>query len=1059
MTDKLKVKDVNSPNGKGMKHEDSLTLTRRDFLKTSAFVGGAAALAGAMPWTMGWATGDPNRAAAPLGKEFGYPLNKSENLIYSVCLNCHTACTIKVKLQEGVVVKVDGNPYSPMNLMPHLTEDTPLAEAAKVDAKLCPKGQASVQVLYDPYRVRKVLKRAGPRGSNKWVTVEWDQFIDEVVNGGDLFGEGNVPGLKDIYKLRDPELSKELAADAAAVASGDMTLDEFKAKHADHLDLLIDPDHPDLGPVNNQFVFQAGRIEHGRKELGKRFTKASFGSVNFYEHTTICEQSHHIAYKMATGKSHMKPDMLYTEFVIFFGTGAFEANFGPTPMTEKVTDSLVRRNFKFAVVDPRLSKTAAKAWKWLPIQPGTDAALAMGMVRWIIENERYDATFLENPNKAAAEADDEVAYTDATWLVRTDEMVFLQAADAGLEVPEGSEPYLVMTEEGPALADQAEAGLLEGEFEVNGIKVKPVFQLLKEQAQEKTLSEYAAICGISEADIVALADEFTSHGKKAAAELYRGPVQHTNGYYNGQAIITLNALIGNVNWKGGLMVGGGHWHEDGSKKGQPFPKSEVAGGAPGGFKAFGVKLTREGATYEKTTLFQRDGYPAKRPWYPFTGNVYQEIIPSAEDGYPYPIQALLIHKGTPALASPAGHDNIRVLRDPKKIPLVIACDVVIGETSMYADYIIPDLTYLERWATPHTTPDVPIAVSKVRQPAATPLTEIVTVDGEEMPISLEAFMIAVGKKLGLPGFGKDGLGAGWNFDRPEDFYLKLVANLAFGDKEDGSQKLPAADEEEMRIFREARRHLPKAVFDEEKWKRAVPADLWPGVVYLLNRGGRFEPYSKAYKGNKLAHQWKGTWHLFAEKVAKGKNSLTGERFSGLPLVQPPTDASGQSMPTEAEYDLHLITYKEVIGGQSRTISAPWIQAAVLPENFILMNRLDAIKRGLKDGDRARIVSASLPDARVDLGDGRTYEVVGRVKVVEGIRPGTVAVSWSYGHWAYGSNDVEVDGQLVKGDPRRGSGIVPNPAMWIDPVLKNVCLTDPIGGSASFYDTRVKVEKA
>ncbi|RME78345.1 MAG: twin-arginine translocation signal domain-containing protein, partial [Chloroflexi bacterium] len=345
MTTKMKTPNVKSDNG--ILNEE---ISRRDFIKTSAFVGGTAALAGGLPWIA--ADGSPDRGAAsvPAGKGAEYPLSQAENVIYSICLNCHTACSIKTKIQNGQLVKIDGNPYSPMNLLPHLPEDTPITEAAKVDAKLCPKGQAGVQIYNDPYRLRRVLKRVGPRGSGKWQTIDFNQAIDEIVNGGDLFGEGHVDGLKDIYKLRDPELSKELAADASAVASGKMTVDEFKQKHAAHLDLLIDPDHPDLGPVNNQFVFLGGRIEHGRKELAKRFTYNSFGSTNFYLHTTICEQSHHVAYKMMSGKDHMKPDFLSAEFVIFFGTGAFEANFGPTPMAELVTDSLVRHNFKIAVV-------------------------------------------------------------------------------------------------------------------------------------------------------------------------------------------------------------------------------------------------------------------------------------------------------------------------------------------------------------------------------------------------------------------------------------------------------------------------------------------------------------------------------------------------------------------------------------------------------------------------------------------------------------------------------------------------------------------------------------
>jgi len=1047
-------------------------VSRRDFLKTSAFVGGTGILATQVPLAMrkvapGGNGSSLSGAAATAGV---YPLDKPEHVIYSICLQCHTACTNKVKVVDGIAVKVDGNPYSPMNLLPHLAEDTPVAEAAKVDGKLCPKGQSAIQTTYDPYRVRRVLKRKGPRGSGQWEAVDFNQAIDEIVNGGDLFGEGPVPGMKDIYKLRDAKLSKEMAGDAANVGKGKMSVADFKAKYADSLDVLIDPDRPDLGPLNNQFVFQCGRIEHGRKELGKRFTGPGFGSKNFFEHTTICEQSHHIAHKEMTrdlkkgkGKEHLKPDILNAEFVIYFGTGAFEANFGPTPMAEKVTDSLVNHNFKIAVVDPRLSKTAAKAHWWVPIKPGTDAALAMGMVRWIIDNKRYDKAYLENPNNDAAQADNETTSTDATHLINLDTMLFLTPEEAGLERPvdKDGKPlpyiYVVMTESGPALHTKAEAGMLEGEFTVNGIKAKPVFQLLTERAQEKTTSEYAAICGIPEKTIVELADEFTSHGKKAAIDFYRGPVQHTNGYYNASALLTLDALIGNADWAGGLQAGGGHWHEDGSKKGAPFPKSNVAGGAPGGYKAFGYKLTREGSHYEDSTYFQTDNYPAKRPWYPFTGNVYQEIIPSAGDGYPYPIKALLINKGTPAMASPAGHATIEILRDTKKVPLLLACDVVIGETSMFADYIIPDLSFLERWATSHTTPDVMTKISKVRQPAAAPLTEIVTVDGEEMPISLEAFIIAVGKKLGLPGFGKDGLGEGFNFDRPEQFYLKLAANLAFGDKEDGSDQLPAADEQEMAVFRAARAHLPPAVFDEAVWKAAVTPDVWPSVVTLLNRGGRFESASKTYDGDKVHHKWGGTWHLYPERVAKAKNSLSGERFSGLPLYEPAKDASGKEIKDDG-YDMKLITFKEITGGHSRTIGNYWTNIAIQPENFVLLNRADAAGRGLGDGDEVIITSATLPDGKFSLGNGTDVAVKGKVRTIEGLAPGTVAVSWHYGHWAYGGNDVVVDGQTIKGDRRRISGVLPNPAMRIDPAVNAVCLTDPIGGSASFYDTKVKLQK-
>lgn len=1052
--DNIDLSPVDAPGTKGR-----TSITRRDFMKTSALVGGSIAMAGSLPALAHMAGGivEPTAAMASAA----YPLNDPENSIYSICLSCHTACTLKAKIQDGVLVKVDGNPFSPMNLLPNLAETTSLAVAAKNDAKICPKGQSSVQIAYDPYRIRKVLKRAGKRGDGAWESIEFGQFIDEVVNGGDLFGEGPVDGLKDIYKLRDPDLSTELAADTDSVVAGEMTVADFKQKHAAHLDLLIDPDHPDLGPVNNQFIFLGGRVEHGRKELCKRFTYDGFGSVNFYLHTTICEQSHHIAFLQMTGdKDHMKPDLLSTEFAIFFGTGAFESNFGPTPMAEQVTDSLIRNKFKYAVVDPRLSKTAAKAWKWVPVVPGGDGALAMGMIRWIIDNDRFDSTYLAAPSMAAAEAAGEISFTDATHLVRLDDMVFLTAEDAGLEPPLDADGQpvsgarVVMTETGPALADTALAGLLQGEFTVNGVTAKPSFQLLADRARENSLADYSDICGIAEADIVELADEFTSHGRRAATDMYRGPVQHTNGYHNGQAIITLNVLIGNVNHRGGLTAGGGHWHEDGSKGGAPFPKSVIAA-APGGLTKWGIHINRQEASYDKTTLFE--GFPAKRPWYPFSNDIYQHVIPSAAAGYPYKAKFVLTNMGTVALASPAGHAQIEMLKDPSKIPLFVACDIVIGETSMFADYILPDLTYMERWGVSHTSPVIMTKMSKLRQPTMAPLTELVEVDGQQMPISLEAFYIAVGKELELAGFGKDSLGAGFAFDRPEQYFLAMTANLAFGDQEDGSETLPAADDEEMRIFREARRHLPPAVYDEEVWKRSVPAELWQSVIYLLNRGGRFEPSDKLYKDDEWhAHTWKGRWNLYVEAVAKVKDSMTGERFDGLPKWQPVKDAIGNEI-DDGDFDLTLITFKEIWEGQSRSRGSDWLQKAVSHKNYLQMNSSDAAAKDIESGDHARLVSATLPTGEFDVGDGRTYAVEAEVKVMEGMRPGTVGLSWR-GHWAYGSNDVVIDGETIKGDPARASGTVPNPAMRIDPVVGDVCLTDPIGGSASFYDTKVRVER-
>ena len=251
---------------------DAKSMDRRQFLKSSAFVGGCVWLAG----EMGGCSSSETHVNDPVG---AYKLAYPENVIYTTCLQCHVDCQVKAKLWGGVMAKLTGNPYSPQNYLPHLPYETSLARAVKADGKLCAKGQSGIQTYYDPYRIRKVLKRAGKRGENKWQVIPFDQFINEVVKGGQLFKRlgdtSHYPGFDEVYALRDRALAKQMAEDAKKFGIGRMSLEDFKKKYADHLDKLIDPDHPDLGPKNNAFVFCAGRIEHGRKELMKWFTHQS----------------------------------------------------------------------------------------------------------------------------------------------------------------------------------------------------------------------------------------------------------------------------------------------------------------------------------------------------------------------------------------------------------------------------------------------------------------------------------------------------------------------------------------------------------------------------------------------------------------------------------------------------------------------------------------------------------------------------------------------------------------------------------------------------------------
>jgi tetrathionate reductase subunit A len=411
-------------------------LSRRDFLKMAGMTTGITAFLGSLPHVQG---------AMALSAEAGsaYPLNEAGNQIYSICQQCNTQCGIKVKLLNGVAVKIDGNPFSPWNLVPHLAYDTPVSETAKIDAPLCPKGQAGLQAAYDPYRLVKVLKRAGKRGENKWQTISFEQAIDEIVNGGKLFagvpGEANrvVEGLNDLWALRDPKVMKDMSNAIKAIwAEKDAEkkkalVEQFKVDFSDHLDKMIDPDHPDFGPKNNQILYFWGRKKGGRSDIAHRFFGSGLGTTNRHGHTTVCQGSLYFAGKAmseqwdnATGKftggvkAYWQGDTASAQFVIFVGASPFEGNYGPTNRAPRITQRVADGQMKYVVIDPRLSKVAAKAWKWLPNKPGTEGAIALALIQWVIANQRFDARYLATANKAAAKAAGEPTWSNAAWLVK-----------------------------------------------------------------------------------------------------------------------------------------------------------------------------------------------------------------------------------------------------------------------------------------------------------------------------------------------------------------------------------------------------------------------------------------------------------------------------------------------------------------------------------------------------------------------------------------------------------------------------------------------------------------
>lgn len=477
----------------------------------------------------------------------------ADDVILSMCNNCNSYCTIKVRVTDAadgkqandgataLVRKIAGNPYSPLNSQPYAPipyatrpeealapgDDMAVAGRASNGGMICLKGQAGIQLVHDRFRITQPLRRVGERGSDEWETVSWDTALDEIVNGSPALG---TPGIAEWYAYAP---KKQVEADVALVESGEMTKDAFAAKWADK---LIDVEHPDLGPKSNLFCSAGGDRMF---LIGDRLTQLGFGSVNNFNHGGVCGMTGvmaNVRTHPTTNHKRMYADIDHCECLIIWGTEPMTANKGPSWLAPRL--SVAReRGMKLYVVDPRQGRSASKADVWLPVIPGKDAELAFAMMSWIIANERYDAAYLSAPSKKAAAALGEPTWSDATHLVAVDlpnrPIVTAKALGRAGEVGANGEALaddarFVLVDGELTLADAAEGAadlLVDAEIDIKGkpARVKSVFQLLKERVEERTLEEYAADAGIEPSVVEEVAREFTSHGKRACVMSYRGP--------------------------------------------------------------------------------------------------------------------------------------------------------------------------------------------------------------------------------------------------------------------------------------------------------------------------------------------------------------------------------------------------------------------------------------------------------------------------------------------------------------------------------------------------------
>ena len=929
----------------------------------------------------------------------------------SSCMGCWTQCGVRVRVdtRSNRILRVAGNPYHPLATTNPAPMEKPVREVYAMlggesglegRATSCARGSSMFEQQNSPYRILTPMKRVGARGEGQWKTISFEQLIEEVCEGGNLFGEGHVDGLRAIL---------------------------------DH-QTLIDPENPEYGPKSNQLLFTDASNE-GRTPLIRRFAQQSFGTVNFSNHGAYCGQSFRIGAAAALGSlsamPHGKPDWSSARFGLFIGAAPAQSGNPFQRQGRELAQARTRREdaFRYVVVSPVLptssSFAAGSGNRWVAVKPAGDLALAMGLIRWILENARFDARALSQPGPAAMAAAGEASWTNATHLVFADPKhprfgTCVRGADMGWP-KEGDEKtpdvYVVQLADGTfaphTVASSAELfvdmPLAMSALGGDPVRIASALTMLREQALRLSLDEYAEQCGVPRAEIEALAQEFTSYGKRAVADAHGGTMSGA-GFYTAYAISMLNTLVGNLNVRGGLVLDAGPFGPFG-----PGPRYDFSS-FPGKVDPKGVALSRTRFPYEKTSEFRRkkaagqSPYPAAAPWYPSVGGLSNEMLASGLAGYPYRAKVWINHMANPVY-SITGFKNavLAQLREPANLPLIISIDPFINETSAMADYLVPDTVTYESWGIGAPWADVVAKSSTVRCPVVTPK---VSTTAEVQPVNLESFLIAAAKRLEMPGFGDAAItdkdGGKFGLHTAEDFYLRGIANIAFA----GGKPVQPASDDDIEVTG-MQRYAPIL---QNTLKRAE----WRQVAMVLTRGGRFDNLDAAWSGDKLKAEHKQPLQIWNEDIAKTRHSMTGERNSGCPTWYPTRLAGGQAMRErfdEKQFPFLLTSYKSNLMS-SISIGVNRLRQ-VHPHNPVSVNRADATRLGIENGQSVRITTP-----------GGSINAIAMVR--DGVKSGCVAIEHGYGHTGLGARAHIVNGEQMPHDSSLAAGVSLNDLGFADP---------------------------
>ena len=893
---------------------------------------------------------------------------------YTTCYMCACRCGIKVTVENNKIRFIQGNRHHPVNR-----------------GVLCAKGNAGIMKQESRAKLKNPMRRVAgsERGAGEFEEISWDEALDILSDR--------------LRKIRE-----------------------------------TDP---------NQLAYFTGRDQ---MQALTGLWAQQFGTVNWAAHGGFCSVNMAAAGLYTTGYSFWEfgdPDWDRTKYFMLWGVAEDHAS---NPIKIGI-EKIKRRGSKFVAINPVCTGYQAVADEWVPIKPGTDGMLAMAMAHTLLKHDLFDWEFI-------------VRYTNGPYLVAHKP----GEKGHGLFYRDGEGNPLLYDQKSrsfvSATAPGSHPALFAARATESGETVKTAFSLWAERCLREEYSplKAAEVCGVPASTIERLALEMAHVAFKESIEIncqwtdwtgrqhdrfigrpvsmhaMRGISAHSNGFQTCRAIHMLQIMLGAVDCPGAHRAK------------PPYPKHIPPPIRPARPQAAGKALTAPPLGFPvapEDLLLDERGRPLRidkaYSWQAPLANhgMMHMVISNAVNADPYPIDTLLFFMANMAWNSSmntaqtremlcARHDN-----GEYKIPFLVVVDAFASEMVNFADLVLPDTTYLERYDTislldrPISDPDA--VCDSIRAP-------VLETDRQARP--WQEVMVELAARLKFPAFvNEDG-------SPRYKGYKDFIVNF---------EKAPGVGFLAGWRGRDGKRHL-RGEPNPEQWERYIENGCF--FHHPLPENQRFYRFANrdylafAKKAGFNATDDPVILELYSESLQKFVLAAQGlyegpqpheeedrqrilSAFDPLPFYYQPLE---QSQLKPVDYPFYAVTQRPMPMYHSWDSQNVWLRQ-IIADNVLYMNREKAQQMGIKD------------NAWVWL-ESRNGRVRARVKLMEGVERNTVwtwnAIGKQEGAWGLTGEANEsrrgfLLNHLISEILPQGNGSrLPN--------------ADPVTGQAAWYDLMLNI---